>query len=60
MYHHDLYYRQALERAEAIRKEIEKERLIPKKSLRASLALHLHQLAHKLEPSLAAEENLGF
>lgn len=54
MYHHELYYRQAVERAEAIRTELARERLVPKRSVRAVLALSLHHLADRLEPKRSA------
>lgn len=55
MYNHDVYYRQAIERTESIRKELAIERLLPRKSLRSKLALSLHRLADRLEPKRSAE-----
>jgi hypothetical protein len=55
MYNHDVYYRQALERAEAIRNELARERLVPRPSFRARVALSLHRLADRLEPKRSAE-----
>ncbi len=55
MYNHDVYYRQALERAEAIRNELARERLVPRQSVRARVALSLHRLADRLEPKRSVE-----